>query len=810
VGLLAVWTLSALGPGLWGAATQSSLAQQTSGLTPNAGFADPAFQQVWQRTDLPVQQGRAPDRSWMWGPEGRYSGYEPYAEGPSGQRLVEYFDKSRMEINNPNADPKSQWYVTNGLLVVEMMTGQITTGNTRTQAYVPANIPVAGDPVSSLNAPTFASLAPLASLNGNNRAADHTGQPVQTALARNGQQSQVPNLSGYAKYVQYEPTLGHNIPDVFWTFLNQSGIVYQNGQYVNGLVVDWLFAMGYPITEAYWINVQVGSSNVWVLMQAFQRRILTFNPNNDPSFQVEMGNVGLSYYDWRYKGVGAAPATPGPTPPPAPTATPGPGASIALSPESGPPNSTLTVTGSNFPPHAAVLVNVVASSINYNGTVTTVGADGAGNFQTAISLPSEVAQQASVTVAAYANGNAVQASKDFTITHNPTLDVSPYQVTNVGVARLVGNDFPANTDVTVSAYLKNSNGTDTLANSGKVKTTSKGTFDVSYQLTGKAAVGQQFSIVATAPNIKVNAKSYVQIIGSPTVQVVPASGPVGVPIVFQGSNWAPNRLLYLTLQGPDGQTQSLSGTAVTNASGAFSIQVVVPTAYSTQPYVMLWATDSATSLTVQAKYTIVQPPPGPPTATPTATPKAAQPIATPPAPSIGGLPMNVRLDTTGTSGPTNVSLRGTGWPPGTQIEGRVVATNGSINTPVGSVVTKSDGSFQMDFSQNSAWTQRNDIVVTVSSVNGLSTSTQYLPSSTNVKSGGNAFNVTGWNWPRNTKLNGYVFDTTGATEQLSSVTTAPDGSFTALFTVPSTYKGTVDYLSIRTDSLTYDARYNKP
>ena len=194
---------------------------QTGGLTPTTGFADPAFQRVWERQDLPVKNGKATNRSWTWGPQGLFSGKEQYAEGPGGQRLVEYFDKSRMEINNPSADPKSQWYVTNGLLVVEMMTGQITTGNSATRAYVPANLPVAGDPSTSLNAPTYASLAPLASLNGNNRAADHTGQVVQTALSRNGQQSQVPNLSGYAKYVRYEPTLGHNIPDGFWTFLNQ-------------------------------------------------------------------------------------------------------------------------------------------------------------------------------------------------------------------------------------------------------------------------------------------------------------------------------------------------------------------------------------------------------------------------------------------------------------------------------------------------------------------------------------------------------------------------------------------------------------
>jgi hypothetical protein len=39
---------------------------------------------------------------------------EPYADAPGGKRAVLYFDKTRMEITNPEADPSSPWYVTNG------------------------------------------------------------------------------------------------------------------------------------------------------------------------------------------------------------------------------------------------------------------------------------------------------------------------------------------------------------------------------------------------------------------------------------------------------------------------------------------------------------------------------------------------------------------------------------------------------------------------------------------------------------------------------------------------------------------------
>ena len=53
---------------------------------------------------------------------------EPYRESPGGQRQVQYFDKARMEINNPNGDRNNPFFVTNGRLVVEMVSGRIQTG----------------------------------------------------------------------------------------------------------------------------------------------------------------------------------------------------------------------------------------------------------------------------------------------------------------------------------------------------------------------------------------------------------------------------------------------------------------------------------------------------------------------------------------------------------------------------------------------------------------------------------------------------------------------------------------------------------
>jgi hypothetical protein len=64
--------------------------------------------------------------------------------------------------------------------------------------------------------------------------------------------------------------------------------------------MNWVFTMGYPVSEPFWASVQVGGNQRMVLIQIFQRRVLTYDPANPSAWQVEMGNVGRHYYRWRY------------------------------------------------------------------------------------------------------------------------------------------------------------------------------------------------------------------------------------------------------------------------------------------------------------------------------------------------------------------------------------------------------------------------------------------------------------------------------------------------------------------------------
>jgi hypothetical protein len=71
------------------------------------------------------------------------------------------------------------------------------------------------------------------------------------------------------------------------------------------------YATGYPITEAYWTNVNVQGVDQLVLLQCFERRCLTFTPANPLGWQVEAGNVGQHYYAWRYGGPPISPVADG-------------------------------------------------------------------------------------------------------------------------------------------------------------------------------------------------------------------------------------------------------------------------------------------------------------------------------------------------------------------------------------------------------------------------------------------------------------------------------------------------------------------
>lgn len=248
------------------------------------GFASPAFDRRW-RQDEQI----APN---FWGPldlatEGMIETYTEGTAGPicrpdqvcpqylvKGKRLVQYFDKGRMELNTPGAP------VTSGLLVREMISGRMQMGDATFENRDPARISVAGDPDNFF--PLYSDLAtplPPQPLAG--------GAAVQTELTPNGPRAAT-NLpqDAAAAIATTDSATGIAIPRIFLDFRERIG----------------LQVVGLAITQPFWVQVKVGGVERRVLMQAFERRVLTYNAANPDPFKVEFGNVGQHYYRWRYGG----------------------------------------------------------------------------------------------------------------------------------------------------------------------------------------------------------------------------------------------------------------------------------------------------------------------------------------------------------------------------------------------------------------------------------------------------------------------------------------------------------------------------
>jgi hypothetical protein len=262
-------------------------------------FADPAFERTWARTDEPVAAGRA-ERTWMWGPEPYTAGrMERYDDAPGGLRQVQYFDKARMEINNPFAENDGLWFVTNGLLVVEMMDGLIQIGDDRFVEHSagPSTENVAGDPGPE-NGPTYATMAALRDM-----APAESGALITQRLALDGTVTDDPAMADWnvtAAFLVEEWGATHQAASVFWDFMHGSGLIFSHGDFIEApLFESPFYATGYPITEAYWTEVRVAGTPTDVLIQCFERRCLTYTPENAPEWQVEAGNVGQHYFRWR-------------------------------------------------------------------------------------------------------------------------------------------------------------------------------------------------------------------------------------------------------------------------------------------------------------------------------------------------------------------------------------------------------------------------------------------------------------------------------------------------------------------------------
>lgn len=274
-------------------------------------FGNPRFQALWNYSDLAVASGQGAGRGYTWGPSSLGSLQENYFEAPCGTRQVQYFDKSRMELQ---IAPDTT-YVTNGLLTVELVSGQRQDGDHFPVYQKPSQTQVVGDDNTYGNAiaPTYASFVGVTTfIYGLHTAPDMVGKNVNQAIDRDGKVTTLDTPPVAAILGRFEPAIGHNIPQIFSQFENQSGQIWNGQEYVPGQIYTdnpTANVFGYPISEAYWTKAVVANVLRDVLVQLFERRVLTYTPANPDPFKVEMGNIGQHYYNWRYNAIKNAPQT---------------------------------------------------------------------------------------------------------------------------------------------------------------------------------------------------------------------------------------------------------------------------------------------------------------------------------------------------------------------------------------------------------------------------------------------------------------------------------------------------------------------
>lgn len=287
------------------------LSQAAAAYSGYYAYANPAFYNSWYKVDGVVSNGvvRRP-LYWGAGPVSDKLDNSPSDPG----RIVQYFDKGRMEITDVNGDKSGPYYVSSSLLAKELVSGQREVQERLKIARSSALIPIVSD-MDDAKAVTYASFKSLINSRAANISVGVTGkqsQPIATLdyqgkVGSDGGKFNAGNSALDNLY--YDNTTGHNLPRAFWDFLNASGPTYDctaarcvvGGPSGRKLDSPWYLYSGLPISEPYWIKAKIGNRpNMDVLVQVFERRVLYYMPDGAAGQKVQFANVGRAHYVWIY------------------------------------------------------------------------------------------------------------------------------------------------------------------------------------------------------------------------------------------------------------------------------------------------------------------------------------------------------------------------------------------------------------------------------------------------------------------------------------------------------------------------------
>jgi len=270
---------------------------------PTASYSYEIFYNPWQRLDGPINSGKV-QRAYTFGNNPGPAFLEQYHSDNSDNqnlKMVQYWEKGRMQLENDNTAS-----IVIAPLAYELISGQVRMGDKETLQLAGCKTPIYGEVSSDNPAPTYKSLSSITSLKpGTNRAEKQVGLIANATLNQVGQVGSGADVSlglYNVKNVNYVEQTSHNIPNVFWDFLNRSGSISQNGVNTTERLYNWSQQFGMPLSEPYWIKALINQRNQDILIQVFENQILIYNPSVKPELRVDTANIGQHYYEWRYAG----------------------------------------------------------------------------------------------------------------------------------------------------------------------------------------------------------------------------------------------------------------------------------------------------------------------------------------------------------------------------------------------------------------------------------------------------------------------------------------------------------------------------
>lgn len=260
-------------------------------------------------------------------------------------------------------------------------------------------------------------------------------------------------------------------------------------------------------------------------------------------------------------------------------------AALSLSPSANiKPNTSVTVAGTGF---SASQVTLRLFYTNTSGQAATkdIGPlnTTTGAFSTSVTIPSD-ARAGTFTIDAYA-GSTVTGSAVATVTGTIaagtaiTLTPSTGPAGTTTTVTAAGTGFGSNETVTIdyTAILTTNNGTgNTLPESKSVETDTSGSFSTTISVPSTIVAGT-YTITATGATSHLQASAALTITPHPAISLSPASTAPGTVVVVTGQLFAPNLGVTVSATIPTSTgTVNLSGQTSTDAAGAFSARLFVP------------------------------------------------------------------------------------------------------------------------------------------------------------------------------------------------------------------------------------------